>query len=283
MGYTISTHNGHNPARQHNLRNEKVVAKESHIDKQGIHKTWLDIKPADAYKKIFGEAVEKYNILQKEKGHPERQIKDYYKKIADDKKKHPVYEMIIGIGSYKNHPDPKVCRKILNEFCKSWNDRNPNLRLIGAYYHQDEQGAPHVHLDYIPVANGFNRGMERQSALVKALNQMGYETEHSHNTAQIKWEKAQNEELERICKTHGLEIQHPDREKQEHMKIQDYKLKKRIEELEQKNHELVEQVNKLVDYSNKLNKTIDQLEMGASELAHEIVDQELQEQQSFER
>ena len=90
MTYTISTHNGSSVARQHNLRNQKVVSKEEHIDAEGVHKTWLDIRPRDAYKRLFDEARLKYNAEQKEKGHPERQIDDYYKKIRDDKKKHPV-------------------------------------------------------------------------------------------------------------------------------------------------------------------------------------------------
>ena len=281
MAYTISTHNGSSVARQHNLRNKKVVSKEEHIDAEGVHKTWLDIKPQDAYKRLFDEARLKYNAEQKEKGHPERQINDYYKKICEDKKKHPVYEMIIQIGSYNEHPDPQTCRQILNEFVKSWKDRNHNLALIGAYYHEDE-GTPHVHLDYIPVAFNLDRGMERQTALVKALNQMGYETTGIHDTAQIQWEKDQNKELERLCIARGLEIEHPEIERQEHMKIAEYRQQKRIEELERKNAELqaqneklVDKVNDLIDYHNELNDTLDRLEAGASELAHNIVDNEL--------
>lgn len=273
MSYTISTHNGHDVARQHNLRNEKVVSKEVHIDKHGIHKTWLDIKPSEAYKKIFGKAVEDYNAQQVLKGHAERQIADYYKKIKDDKKKHAVYEMIVSIGSYENHPDAKTSRQILKQFCKGWKDRNPNLVMIGAYYHEDE-ATPHVHIDYVPVATELTRGMKRQNALVKALEEMGYKTIGIHNTAQVQWEKAQNEELERICIEHGLEIVHPIKDKQKHMKINEYRQQKRIEELERKNAELIDKINGLIDYHNELNRTIDALELGASELAHEIVNNE---------
>ena len=281
MAYTISTHNGHNPARQHNLRNRKVTDKEEHIQKEGTHKTWMDIKPQDAYRKLFDEARLKYNAEQKEKGHPERQIDDYYKKIRDDKKKHTVYEMIIQVGSYENHPDAQTCRQILSEFCKSWKERNPNMVMIGAYYHEDEC-TPHCHIDYIPLARGLDRGMERQTALVKALNQMGYETTGIHDTAQIQWEKAQNEELERLCRERGIEIEHPEREHQQHLNIKEYRQQKRIEELERKNTELehqnsqlVDKVNGLIDYHNELNDTLDRLEAGASELAHNIVDNEL--------
>lgn len=274
MPYTISTHNGHQAARQHNLRNQKVVSKENHISKEGRHITWLDIKPQTAYKRIFGKAVNEYNRDQISKGHPERQIKDYYRKIQDDKKKHPVYEMIISVGSYENHPDVEVSRQIMQDFCKSWKDRNPHLVMIGCYYHADEIGVAHVHIDYVPVADGLTRGMTRQNALVKALNQMGYETRSIHDTAQIQWQKAQNEELERLCVEHGLEIEHPTKEKQQHLDTVEYRQRKRIEELEHQNAELVDKINSLIDYHNDLNEVLDQLEMGASELAHQIVDRE---------
>ena len=172
MAYTISTHNGHQVARQHNLRNRKITEKESHINPYGEYAIWADIPLNEAYAKIFGNALKEYNQRQKEKGHSERQIVNYLDKIKNDHKKNPVYEMIVSIGSFDNHPDHKTSRKILNEFCHGWKERNPQLVMVGAYYHADE-ATPHVHIDYIPVAKDLKRGMKIQNALVKALNQMG--------------------------------------------------------------------------------------------------------------
>ena len=42
---TIATHNGSQVARQHNLRNPKVIAKEDHIDPNGHFEVWLDEDP----------------------------------------------------------------------------------------------------------------------------------------------------------------------------------------------------------------------------------------------
>lgn len=54
----------------------------------------------------------------------------------------------------------------MRKFVEEWQERNPNLELIGAYYHGDEPGAePHVHLDYIPVAHGYTKGIETQTGL----------------------------------------------------------------------------------------------------------------------
>ena len=46
---TIATHNGSQVARQHNLRNPKVIAKEDHIDPNGHFEVWLDEDPKAAY------------------------------------------------------------------------------------------------------------------------------------------------------------------------------------------------------------------------------------------
>ena len=236
--YTISTHNGSSVARQHNLRNGKVVSKEDHIRINGIHETWLDIKPSLAYQKLFGAAVAEYNQLQIERGHSERQIKSYYKKVQDDKQKHAVYEMIIGIGSYDHHPDEQTSKQIMMNFCKTWKQRNPNLIMIGCYYHADEIGVCHTHIDYIPIATKLTRGMHTQSSLTRALNQMGYETKSTHDTAQIQWERDQNSELERLCREHGLDIVHSDIENQKHLDMKEYRQRKQIEELERRNAEL---------------------------------------------
>ena len=94
------------------------------------------------------------------------------------------------------------------QFVDEWSTMNPNLELIGAYYHADEQGEPHVHLDYIPVAEGYTRGLKTQNGLVKALEQQGFEKD-GKRTAQIQWEARENKRLEQICNKHGLTVDHP--------------------------------------------------------------------------
>ena len=49
--------------------------------------------------------------------------------------------MIIGVYPDKEGLgiDEKTQREILKEFVDGWRERNPNLELIGAYYHADEQ------------------------------------------------------------------------------------------------------------------------------------------------
>ena len=231
MGVTIATHNGSQAHRDHNIRNEKVTKKESHIDPDGEHEIWKDEKPREAYKKLFGEAVDRYNEKQTRE---DRKITNYYADVCKDAKKHPVYEMIIGVypGEGQNI-NQDTQKNILREFCHSWQTRNPNLYMCGCYYHADEEGQPHVHIDYIPVARGYTRGMDTHNGLVKALEQQGF-VKQGRATAQILWEKRENECLETLCKARGLIVDRPARDNQEHLHTSVYKAKKELEEAQGK-------------------------------------------------
>ena len=223
MYVTITTHNRPIAHRAHNIRSEKVVAKEPHIDPKGHFEIWHDEEPRDAYKRIFGKYVEEYNERQQRE---DRKIKDYYKKICKDKKKNAVYEMIIGVYPKNGEMNRDMQKYILKEFVETWQERNPNLELIGAYYHEDEQGEPHVHIDYIPVAHGYTRGMRVQNGVVKALKEMGFEKK-GKETAQIAWERRENKVLEGICADMCLHVVHP-RKHREHLDIATYKAQQKL-------------------------------------------------------
>lgn len=243
---TISTHNGSQVSQQHNLRNRKVTDKEEHIDKDGIHETWVHETQRQAYHRLFDEAQAAYNAKQKR---ADRKIDNYYQQVQSSNKQHTCYEMIIGI--YGNE-DKKTCKEIMKEFVDTWQERNPNLELIGAYYHADEQGEPHVHIDYIPVAHGYKRGMETQAGLVKAFEEMGYQTQ-GKATAQIQWESDQNKYLENLCLKRNIKIEHPQKDNVHHLRTELYKSQKQIEDLTQQlettNKQLEEVLNMKVKAS----------------------------------
>lgn len=232
---TLATHNGSAAHRAHNIRDPKVISKEQHIDPNRTYEIWLDEKPRDAYKRLFGAAVAKYNAQQPIAS---RRIKDYFTEVSRSAKKHPVYEMICGVYGKGQLAEPEQ-KQILMEYVDGWKKRNPNLELIGAYYHADEEGEPHVHLDYIPVATGYTRGMEVQTGLVKALEQQGF-VKLGKETAQIQWQRAENNALESVCKAHGVAVEHPRGENRQHLETELYKAQARVEELQGKALELEE-------------------------------------------
>ncbi len=247
---TIATHNGSQVARQHNLRNPKVICKEDHIDPDGHFEVWLDEDPKAAYERLFGEAVQAYNEKQ---SRPDRLITDYYKQICEDSKKKPVYELIIGIYGKKADGTP-ICskndgRRILRAFTEDWERRNPNLKLCGLYYHCDESvgvngsQVGHVHIDYIPVGEQFARGMATQSSLSRALEQQGFQSQGTSNTAQMQWEARENQFLATLCTHAGFEVVRGKGSK-EHLDTATYKKVKELQELKERQMTLAQDIAK---------------------------------------
>lgn len=226
---TIATHNRPKLSVKHNLRDPAVVSKEPHIDPKGLHETWLHKPIREAYEEIFGEALRVYNTKQQR---ADRQIKDYYAQIRKSDQQHPAYEMIIGVYGDETHSDSEK-KEIMRQFVDEWHERNPNLRLIGAYYHADEQGEPHVHIDYIPVATGYKKGLETRNGMRRALEQQGF-TKKGRETAQIAWERSENEALETLCKARGISVEHPQQGKgREHLSTADYVKEKAADDIKE--------------------------------------------------
>ena len=207
MPKTISFHNGSAWSRGHNIRDERYTNKQEHIDPTLTvnNVTLRDVPVRQAYDEIFSSAVAEYNEKQKR---ADRRIDSYYDKIKADKKKNPVYEVIVQIGDKSDTGNSAVAeRQALERFAQEWEQRNPNLRLIGAYIHADEpDGTVHAHLDYIPVAE-CSRGMRIQNSLDRALQQQGFKSENIHKTAQIAWQDREREALCAICRELNIDVQ----------------------------------------------------------------------------
>lgn len=250
---TISTHNGSAAHRDHNIRNRNVTDKQPHIDRDGHFEIWHDERLPDAYERIFGDAVKRYNERQQR---PERRIRNYLQTVMQNARKHAVYEMIIGV--YGLGATREIKRQILKEFVEGWQQRNPNLELIGAYYHADEQGEPHVHIDYVPVAHGYKRGMDTQTGLARALYEQGFpgKTNDDKTTSQIKWQARENQVLERICNAHGVEVEHPQQDSNvKHLDTDEYKRQQLQQEIDDLTDAYLTYSNELLDIQTDLEDT----------------------------
>jgi hypothetical protein len=226
MPKTITFHNGTTLCQEHNRRNEKYTDKQSHIDKSLKDKNVIlvDKKLKDAYEEIFGDAVKEYNAKQKRS---DRKIKDYYQKIKDDKQKNLAYECIVQIGDASDTGiNSAQEKKALLLYAKSWEKRNPNLKLFGCYLHADEsEGTAHLHIDYIPVSTINKRGMAIQNSFEKAMNEQGFTSENANRTAQMKWEQHERKVLEHICAKLGINAKaNQDKTKgRGHLSVTEYK------------------------------------------------------------
>ncbi len=229
---TSSVHNGPDVKQLHNARERKIVEKEKHIDPNGHFEIWYHEMAQDAFERIFGDSVEEYNDRQPDK---RRQIDNYYQHINRSKQKNPCYEVIVTIGNKDYCPPEFVSRSIVKEYTLGWEKRNPNLELIGAYWHADEPGAPHAHITYIPVSYENKRGMRTQCSQSGALREMGFKNARGkcRETELTQWGHREREALDDICRAHGIEICHPDAGKgKKHLEKEQYIMTQQIAELE---------------------------------------------------
>lgn len=197
----------------HNRRDYEKIGHEipKNINKEKMHEnvTLVDKDIREAYAEIFGEALKAYNEKQKR---ADRRIDDYYDHISKSKNGEKLfYEDVVQWGKKEDFEDPatrETAKECLKEYVESFEKRNPNLVLIGAYIHMDE-ASPHLHLDYVPVAHGYSRGLKTRNSLDRAMKEMGYqpEKESRKNNATRLWKEHERAIFSKICREHGLEVE----------------------------------------------------------------------------
>lgn len=173
----------------------------------------------DAYHNLFNESVIKYNENQKR---DDRKIKNYFDKIYRSKKEKPFYEFIAQVGNQGDQPDQKKCVEILEDFHKMMQKDYPNMKIFNSVIHVDES-TPHLHLDFIPVGEGYKKGLEKRVSMQKALQNLGFS-----NYADFRNELMQKFEI--IAKRHKIERKRDVAVGERHLTIQDYRALNRMAE-----------------------------------------------------
>lgn len=173
----------------------------------------------DAYHNLFNESVIKYNENQKRN---DRKIKNYFDKIYRSKKEKPFYEFIAQVGNQGDQPDQKKCVEILEDFHKMMQKDYPNMKIFNSVIHVDES-TPHLHLDFIPVGEGYKKGLEKRVSMQKALQNLGFS-----NYADFRNELMQKFEI--IAKRHKIERKRDVAVGERHLTIQDYRALNRMAE-----------------------------------------------------
>lgn len=96
---------------------------------------------------------------------------------------------------------------MLDEYAKTFQERNPNLYVFNCVMHLDE-ATPHLHIDYIPVAHGYKNGLKTRNSLTKAFQEMGFDKAVSKRENEtMAWQKREHEHLQCLCREHGIEIE----------------------------------------------------------------------------
>ncbi|MEH2943160.1 plasmid recombination protein [Lachnospiraceae bacterium KK002] len=258
----------------------------------------------DAYEKCFGQALRDYNAAQKRK---DRQKDDYLKEIENSgNKEKTFYENIVQIGKKTDTPvvdengvlteEAKAAVAVLEQYAKTFQERNPNLYLFNCVMHLDE-ATPHLHIDYIPVAHGYKNGMKTRNSLTKAFQQMGFAKAVSRKQNEtVAWQEREREYLTELCREQGIEIEVLGIQR-DNLSLPEYKaamreveqleqqavvLDKWNEALEQQNDDLAQKTSELCGQVQEMEAKNNELVLQAQKLTEQIEEAEVKEKAAKE-
>lgn len=229
-GRTISFVKGKGNVR-HN--NREFITENVDEERTGNNITYVKMSLEDAYEKCFGKAVEDYNATQKRK---DRKIESYMEQVRHSKNGEKLfYENVVQIGdkydTQVGSGSDEKAKEVLDQYAKDFQKRNPNLCVFNMVMHLDEQ-TPHLHIDYIPVATEYERGLQTRNSLDKALKQQGIEGKTSkRDNATQHWQERERTHIESLCKEKELETTKLD-VKRKNLSLSEYKVLARTMEKE---------------------------------------------------
>ncbi|MBO4845418.1 MAG: plasmid recombination protein [Lachnospiraceae bacterium] len=194
--------------------NRDFVAANVDRERTGWNVTYVSQPIREAYDECFGEAVREYNEKQTRK---DRKKDDYMSDIKNSGNGEKLfYENLVQIGKMSDtgvldkngnlSEEAKAAMEVLDEYARTFQERNPNLHVFNSVLHMDE-ATPHLHIDYIPVAHGYKTGLSTRNSLTKAYQEMGIEHANSRRDNEtVHWQIRERAYIEDLCKERGIEI-----------------------------------------------------------------------------
>ncbi len=212
----------------HNSRKfkaENVRGERSHLNIAYCNE---DVK--QIYHELFDAALARYNAKQKR---ADRRIENYYEKIRSSKQEKPFHEIILQIGDKDNmsaeNENGLLAQKILDEYYRNFQERNPNLRVFSAHLHMDE-ATPHLHIDFVPFTTGSKRGLGTRVSLKQALAAQGFKGGSRGDTEWNQWASAEKAALAVVMERHGIAWEQKGTH-EKHLSVLDYKKQEREKEI----------------------------------------------------
>ena len=200
--------------------------------------------------------------------HWNRKVDDYYEKIRSGKQEKLFHEVIIQIGDKDNMGsetmEGQLAAKILDEYMKGFQERNPALRVFAAHLHMDET-TPHLHVDFVPYTTGSKRGLDTRVSLKQALSALGFKGGTRIETELNQWVAAEKQQLASIMLDHGIEWEQKGTH-EKHLSLLDFEKQERAKEvaalevqkadLEEHNATMQEVNEKWLDYLKSIEQDI---------------------------
>ena len=198
-----------------NHNNREFICKNVHEERVQWNKIYKRETLKEAYDYCFGNALAEYNSKQKRK---DRIKQNYIHEIEHSGNKEKVfYENVVQIGKMEDtavtDENGNLAEaagqviKVLDEYARTFQERNPNLYMFNCVLHLDE-ATPHLHIDYIPVAHGYKTGLGTRNSLTKAFQEMGFaKATGKRDNETMAWQRREREYLQYLCAGQGIEIE----------------------------------------------------------------------------
>ena len=235
---------------KHNNRN--FIAENVDKDRTKNNVEYKKIPLEEAYHTLFDRALQRYNDKQKR---ADRKIDNYLEHIQKGKQEKPFYEIIVQVGNRDDmgvgSPNERLAKRILEDYLRRFEERNPNLFVFNAVLHMDE-ATPHLHIDFIPYTTRSTRGLDTRVSMKKALEEQGFVGSGRSDTETMAWLQSEKEALAYIMKNHGIEWENQGNN-HEHLSVLEYKREQRSKEVA----ELEDEVDALKTKAENLTKAID--------------------------
>ena len=132
----------------------------------------------------------------------------------------------------------ELARRILDEYYRGFQERNPQLKVFSAHLHMDE-ATPHLHIDFVPFTTGSKRGLDTRVSLKQALAAQGFKGGTRGDTEWNQWVSAEKSALAFVMERHGIEWEHKGTH-EKHLSVLDYKKQEREKEIDVLDNQLAE-------------------------------------------
>jgi len=263
-------------SRRHNNRDSRMSLKHTDSTRTKDNITYHDESIESAYHHLFDEAMEEYNDKIRKK-HPDRVIKNYLDKIRSSRNgrskqgqtgQKECYSIIAQCGNLEDKTSSAygALIKSLDEYSRTFQERNPNFYVFNEVMHRDENGMDHTHIMFIPVAYDCKRGMKRQVSMRSALKEMGF---GANKEAFKKWREREMDYIKSLYLKHDIQYDEPKYKFKHHMTTEEYKDYKQYQA---KQEEIINDQCKKIQ---KQQETFSNLVSECTEIAQELVKRRL--------
>ena len=213
----------------HNRRS--FTAENVDPERSSLNVVYRDEPIQKVYHELFDEAVNRYNAKQKRK---DRCINDYYEHLRTGKQEKLFHELIVQIGNKDDMgvliENGTLAKELLDEYMQGFQERNPTLRVFGAFLHMDE-ATPHLHIDFVPYVSGWKgKGLDTKVSLKQALKSLSFAGGSKRESELNQWINSEKEQLAKVMERHGIEWEQKGTH-EEHLSVLDFKKQERTKEV----------------------------------------------------